>query len=379
MTAVSFVLLETDNDDDEVKVVEHDVTGSSYSPIGSVIGFNRNEAIEHPSGAVSDACDIMALCNDARLIGNDDTSENVDREATPNAQYTIEGEPTEAALLCLVEKLGVLDKKESDAIPPSVLASQNYNFFANRWDKYATLEFDRKRKSMSVLVTRTNGGTSSESKLLVKGAPGMLLKRCTHIQIRDGRIISLSSDVRAKIENTIKSIGGRALRCIGLAMKDGESLDPNLLRENQQYNEILKDPNKFVDIESGLTFVGLVAIRDPPRHGVKESIDLCKQAGIRVIMITGDAKDTAMAIAKDVHIFHHNDTPKEESMRAYEGREFFALPKSQQLQTLKDGNLVICRAEPKDKQVIVKMLQSLDDVPAMTGKFERIEIHSMHK
>ena len=103
MTAVSFVFLESDNDDDEVKVVEHEVTGSSYSPIGSVIGFNRNEAIEHPSGAVSDSCDIMVLCNDARLIGNDDTSENVDREATPNAQYTIEGEPTEAALLCLVE------------------------------------------------------------------------------------------------------------------------------------------------------------------------------------------------------------------------------------------------------------------------------------
>ena len=79
---------------------------------------------------------------------------------------------------------------------------------------------------MSVLVTRTNGGTSPESKLLVKGAPGKLLQRCTHIQIRDGRIISLSSDVRAKIENTIKSIGGRALRCIGLAMKDGESSKP---------------------------------------------------------------------------------------------------------------------------------------------------------
>jgi magnesium-transporting ATPase (P-type) len=181
---------------------------------------------------------------------------------------------------------------------------------------------------MSVLVKERGG---SATKLFVKGAPAMLLRRCTHVKLRDGgQIVPISLEVRDQIEDTIGSIGARALRCIGLAMKDGNSLDPNLLKENQQYNEVLKDSSKFVDIETGLTFVGLVAIRDPPRPGVSESIDLCKQAGIRVIMITGDAKATAVAIAKDVHIFHdENDgnslSSSADDMKAFEGREFFVL------------------------------------------------------
>ena len=318
---------------------------------------------------ITDACDIMALCNDARLIGNDGFTDDDKSGEGSMAQYTIEGEPTEAALLCLVEKLGPKDNSGLDA-KPSTIASQNYQFYANRWDRYATLEFDRQRKSMSVLAKEREG---SETKLFVKGAPAMLLRRCTHVKLRDGHIVPISLEVRNQIEDTIGSIGARALRCIGLAMKDGNSLDPNLLKENQQYNEVLKDSSKFVDIETGLTFVGLVAIRDPPRPGVSESIDVCKQAGIRVIMITGDAKATAVAIAKDVHIFHdENDgdnlSSSADDTKAFEGREFFALPESQQLEVLKADNLVICRAEPADKQRLVKMLQSLGEIPAMTGK-----------
>ena len=269
----------------------------------------------------------------------------------------------------MVEKLGPEDNSESDSrTPASTLASQNYNYFANRWDRYATLEFDRRRKSMGVLITNQGEDLDSVSKLLVKGAPGMLIQRCTHVKLRDGTIIPMSSQIRDQIDDTIGSIGDRALRCIGLALKDGKYLQPNLLKENQDYDNVLKDPSKFADIETGLTWVGMVGIKDPPRAGVLESIDLCKKAGIRVIMITGDAKATAVAIAKDVRIFHNDVSEANNSMKAYEGREFFALPESQQLEELKADNLVICRAEPADKQRLVKMLQSLDEIPAMTGK-----------
>jgi len=140
------------------------------------------------------------------------------------------------------------------------------------------------------------------------------------------------------------------------------------LKENGQYNEMLKDSSAFADIETGLTFVSLVAIKDPPRPGVSKSIDLCKLAGIRVIMITGDAKATAVAIAKDVNILHdRDDTTSETRTNAFESREFFAMPQSRQLEVLKYDNLVICRAEPADKQRLVKILQSLDEIPAMTG------------
>ena len=221
---------------------------------------------------------------------------------------------------------------------------------------------------MGVLITNQGEDLDSVSKLLVKGAPGMLIQRCTHVKLRDGTIIPMSSQIRDQIDDTIGSIGDRALRCIGLALKDGKYLQPNLLKENQDYDNVLKDPSKFADIETGLTWVGMVGIKDPPRAGVLESIDLCKKAGIRVIMITGDAKATAVAIAKDVRIFHNDVSEANNSMKAYEGREFFALPESQQLEELKADNLVICRAEPADKQRLVKMLQSLDEIPAMTGK-----------
>jgi Ca2+-transporting ATPase len=83
-------------------------------------------------------------------------------------------------------------------------------------------------------------------------------------------------------------------------------------------------------------------------------------------MITGDAKATAVAIAKDVRIFKESDSSPDE--RAYEGREFFALPEAKQIEILASGNLVICRAEPSDKQTLVRMLQSqLGEIPAMTG------------
>ena len=352
MTAVSFVTLEGDGE--AINVVEHDVKGSSYNPVGHVTGIGRDETLRLPNGAVSEACRIMALCNDARLIGVDGTEDGT------TAQYMIEGEPTEASLLSLLEKLAPEPVGET-SLKPSQLASEYRGQILNSWHRYATLEFDRKRKSMSVLCSRMDSD-SEEIKLLCKGAPSMLLKRCTHVKLRDGSVIPLTLDLRDKIDSAISSIGNRALRCIGLAVKEGESLEPQLRKEEGSYTEVLKDSSKYESIETGLTFAGIVAIRDPPRDGVAESIDECKQAGIRVIMITGDAKQTAEAIARDVHIFTDQD-----KCPAFEGREFFALPESQQLEVLKTGNLVICRAEPADKQRLVKMLQSLNEIPAMTG------------
>mmetsp|Transcript_33358 Transcript_33358/g.50324 ORF Transcript_33358/g.50324 Transcript_33358/m.50324 type:complete len:301 (+) Transcript_33358:455-1357(+) len=187
--------------------------------------------------------------------------------------------------------------------------------------------------------------------------------------VANGDIVEMSSQLRDKIEASIVSIGDRGLRSIGLAMKDSSSLDPKLFKGSLMFNEILKDSSKLANIESGLTWVGLAGIQDPARLGVAESIDLCKRAGIRVIMITGDAKATAIAIAKDVHIFDSQMDTK-----AFEGREFFALKESQQLEELKSNNLVICRAEPAEKQRLVKMLQSLEEIPAMTGEHHRFMI-----
>lgn len=87
-----------------------------------------------------------------------------------------------------------------------------------------------------------------------------------------------------------------------------------------------------------------------------------------MIMITGDARDTAVAIARDVNILPPASLGHQ--IKAYEGREFFLKPDDEQLQLLKSpGNMVFCRAEPADKQKLIKMLQSLDEISAMTGNF----------
>ncbi len=383
MTAVSFLLVENQDDGGEyVGIVEHNITGYSYNPVGYVDGISREETVSHPLGSISDACDIMTLCNDARLFIKEEEKPSTIDTASVAARFAIEGEPTEAALLCLVEKLGPIINNEESGQTLSylpTLASQNYEYFSRRWDRYATLEFDRKRKSMGVLVAELSASEAKMAvdsernrrcRLLVKGAPGSLLDRCSHAKLRDGCIIPISSEVRDQIESTIISIGDRALRCIALAVKEGDSLDANLLWNHRQYNEILRDSRKYIDIESGLTFVGLVAIKDPPRPGVSKSIDLCKRAGIRIIMITGDAKATAVAIAKDVHIFsEHKD---DATMKAFESREFFAMPHPVQLEILKNDNVVICRAEPADKRRLVKMMQFLGEIPAMTGELQYI-------
>lgn len=262
------------------------------------------------------------------------------------------------------------DNDERDT--PSILASSHVDSWRSKFLRTATLEFNRDRKSMSVLCTSVDNDDGN--RLLVKGAPNLLIKRCTHIKYRDGTVAKLTGDLRRVIEAKTSELATRPLRCLALAVKETEYLDQSLKDHAPDETEgtgdaarkhpLLSDPSKYADIESGLTLCGIVGIKDPARPEVADSIKSCTEAGIRVIMITGDAKDTAIAIAKDVNIFTETqDGP----LKAFEGREFFKKSKEEQLEVLKTGNIVFCRAEPADKQKLIKMLQSLEEISAMTG------------
>lgn len=124
------------------------------------------EIILHPEGAVSDLCQAMALCNDARLIGNLDGGE---------VKFRYEGEPTEAALLVLAEKLGNPCDSET---PPNILVEHNRKIWNGLWTRHKTLEFDRERKCMSVICRSTR---DDRMRLFVKGAPDTMLPRCKFI------------------------------------------------------------------------------------------------------------------------------------------------------------------------------------------------------
>ena len=386
MTAVSLVIMERDGSGPEIaeSVVEHRISGFSYSPIGHVDGVEKNVEIQsNPDGSVADIARVSALCNDAKIVGRvPDTEEDSadagkkkkkNKDADTEKDYERVGEPTEAALCVLAEKLGgsgANSDKSIESTLPSELAAANVDSWRASNPRSATLEFSRDRKSMSVLC-RGDGG-SEGNRLLVKGAPNLLLERCTHVKFRDGTVSRLSGALRREIEEKTTELAVRPLRCLALAVKEEQDLDASLREyvpdeESDRAHPLLSDPSNYRDIETGLTLVGIVGIKDPARPEVADSIAMCSEAGIRVMMITGDARDTAVAIARDVNIFPPLEEAGNDEVKAYEGREFFQKQEAEQLELIKTGNMVFCRAEPADKQKLVKMLQSQDEIPAMTG------------
>ena len=393
MTSVSLIVVEEDNRKRPI-VAEHSIEGYSYNPIGGIDGIAKDgEVVDIPDGAIADVAAVSALCNDAKIVGRAEHADQVENTSTSKRNkkkqedtekdYQRVGEPTEAALCVLAEKIGgMAAPPEGDGTyqkSPAFLASANVLAWREAHPRHATLEFNRDRKSMSVLCEFSKEMNKQKkvksrqagNRLLVKGAPNLLLQRCTHVKTRSGAVVRLSGELKRSIEQKVSEMAARPLRCLALAVKDNDNLESSLRRFAPESegdvakHPLLSKPENYKNIESGLTLVGITGIKDPARPEVADSINLCTKAGIRVMMITGDAKDTAVAIARDVNIFPPEE--KGENIKAFEGREFFHLPEREQLELLKEGNIVFCRAEPADKQKLVKMLQSLHEIPAMTG------------
>lgn len=392
MTAVGLVLLEHEPGGEGI-ISEHSIEGYSYSPMGRIQEISPREVKDNPLGSAADVASVAALCNDAKIVGRD-IDEVVKANESEKAFERV-GEPTEAALCILSEKLGGMSNfVKSDGhtdrsglhFPPSVMASANVDAWRSLHPRLATLEFNRDRKSMSVLCSFPKGDFPSASgirggveprtagnRLLVKGAPNLLLERCTHVKFRDGTVAPLQGALRRGIENKLSEMAARPLRCLALAVKEHHELESSIQSFSPESDDevtqhpLLSNPDNYKTIESGLTLVGVVGIKDPARPEVADSIKDCTKAGIRVMMITGDAKDTAVAIAKDVNIFPSAEEDSKKPLKAYEGREFFNKPEHEQLNILKEDNIVFCRAEPSDKRKLVKMLRSLNEVSAMTG------------
>ncbi|KTG41362.1 hypothetical protein cypCar_00035479 [Cyprinus carpio] len=241
---------------------------------------------------------ICALCNDSSLDFNE-----------TKGVYEKVGEATETALTCLVEKMNVFDT-DVRSLSKIERANACNSVIKQLMKKEFTLEFSRDRKSMSVYCS-PNKARSSSAKMFVKGAPEGVIDRCTYVRVGGSRV-PLTQGIKDKIMSVIKEYGtGRdTLRCLALATRDSP------LKKDEM---ILSDTASFAQYESDLTFVGCVGMLDPPRTEVAASIKLCRHAGIRVIMITGDNKGTAVAICRRIGIFSEED---DVNRMAFTGREF---------------------------------------------------------
>ncbi|WOL01946.1 calcium-transporting ATPase 1, endoplasmic reticulum-type-like [Canna indica] len=321
-----------------------EVDGTTYNPgDGSIRDWPANNM----DANLQMIAKISALCNDASIS----QSEHL---------FVTNGMPTEAALKVLVEKMGLPRGYDTPSFKQGEIlrCCKWWNAMAQR---VATLEFDRSRKSMGVIVKSKSGSNS----LLVKGAVENLLERSAYVQLHDGSVVLLDEKSRTCILNALREMSSNALRCLGFAYKDDLAEFATYDGENHPAHKLLLDPSNYSSIETGLIFVGLVGLRDPPRKEVYKAIEDCRAAGIRVMVITGDNKETAEAICRDIGVFKHDEDLLSKSLT---GKDFMYMSSSDKKTLLRqDGGLLFSRAEPKHKQEIVRLLKEDGEVVAMTG------------
>ena len=238
----------------------------------------------------------------------------------------IQGEATEVAIVQNAFKLGFLKDD-----------------LYNKFPRVSEIPFDSTRKMMTT-IHKINGKYLA----ITKGAPDVLIKKCTHINqetsIDNFRQSDLSNSQTQTIQNENLKMAQKALRVLGVAYKYLENLPAKLDQEV---------------IENNMTFVGLIGMIDPPRPGVKEAINTCRKAGIKTVMITGDHIATAKSIAKELNILKNGE-------KAITGQELDQMTDETLKDEIKNAS-VFARVSPEHKVRIVKAWQKTGAVVAMTG------------
>ncbi|MDI3476763.1 MAG: P-type Ca2+ transporter type [Thermoanaerobacterium sp.] len=232
------------------------------------------------------------------------------------------GDPTEVAIVSVFEKN--LSKKSD---------------LENKYPRAAEIPFDSDRKMMTTI----HKAHDNSYKVITKGAFDNVIERCKYI-LKDGKIENLTDDDKSKIKLENEKLGNNALRVLAISYKNTDNIPEKLSSD---------------DVEKDLIFIGLLGMIDPPREEVKDSVNICKMAGIKPVMITGDHKITAMAIAKELGILNKGDM-------AVTGRELEAMTDDELYKKVKDIS-VYARVSPEHKMRIVKAWQRNNAVVAMTG------------
>ncbi|MBT2292074.1 calcium-translocating P-type ATPase, SERCA-type [Paenibacillus albidus] len=257
----------------------------------------------------------MALCNDSSI----DEDKSDDQSKSGKALI---GDPTETALVDYSLSIGT-DKRELE----------------KRYPRKSELPFDSDRKLMTTIHEMEAG----HYRALTKGAPDVLVSKCSHILIND-ETVPITEEHTRQITASNKSLADEALRVLAFAFRDHGELP------------VSPSPDKT---ETGLVFVGLVGMIDPPRDEVRDAVSVCRAAGIRPVMITGDHRDTAAAIALRLGII-------EDDSSVLTGRELDEISEEDFAKRVSDYS-VYARVSPEHKVRIVKAWKKKGKIVAMTG------------
>lgn len=242
------------------------------------------------------------LCNDSDI-----TSENIEI-----------GDPTEVSLVNYAIKNNI-----------------NYKNLRNVNKRISEIPFDSDRKLMSTL-----NKVNSENIMFVKGAPDVVFSRCKYVLVND-KVVNINDEILDEFKQTNENFSNKALRVLAFATKKVDNDNINL------------------DDENNLTLIGLMAMIDPPRKEVYDAIKCASESGIKTIMITGDHKTTAVAIAKEIKIFKDGDI-------SLTGKELDEID-DDKLDEILEKVSVYARVSPENKIRIVKAWQRKGKICAMTG------------
>ncbi len=285
----------------------YDVTGNGYGPEGKIQNAEGVEAVINP--VITRLVQAAVLCNDASI--------NVDSEG----KYTCIGDPTEGALTTLGLKCS--------------MASADTN---HKFPRLNELPFDSDRKMMT---TYHSGIIDGKIISFTKGAPDVVLSRCT--SYFDGTSEKqMDTEFLKRIEKVNHDFASKAIRVLAFGYRTHESAD-----------------NADFEHEENMTFIGLIGMIDPARSEAKDAIKVCHEAGIRAVMITGDYKDTAVAIADDLNMMG-------EGINAMSGSELDQTTDEQLLDLCEYTN-VYARVSPEHKVRIVESLRKKNHIASMTG------------
>lgn len=286
------------------------VSGTGYAPAGE---FSAEDG--RPVSPAEDlklpmlAC---ALCNDAVIREGEE------------GRYTCIGDPTEGSLVALAAKAGH-ERNTANGLYPRI----------------TELPFDSDRKMMTTYHINV---VREQITSFTKGAPDIVLDRCTHFD-QGGKAVPITEAIRKEILEINHRFASEALRVLALAYRTYGAEDENITADFAH--------------ESDLIFLGLTGMIDPARPEVKDAIRICREAGIRPVMITGDYKDTAVAIARDLGMMD-NDA------KSFSGAELDAITDAE-LENLCETTSVYARVSPDHKVRIVGALQKNDHIASMTG------------
>jgi Ca2+-transporting ATPase len=286
------------------------VTGVGYDPEGEFL--YENEKIDPKNEEIQKLLTAATLCNDAKLEKDTDTE-----------RWIIKGDPTEGALIVTAAKTG-LWKEELEQQQPRI----------------GEIPFSSETKRM----TTVHLVSGKKKTAYMKGAPEILLTKCTKI-FADGKVRKITEEDRTEILKTNEAMATQALRNLGFAFRE------------------LPETTVTIDekIEKDFVFLGIMGMIDPPREEVKDAIYTCRKAGIRVVMVTGDHKLTAVAVAKELNLLGET-----EEGNVLTGEELEKI-NDQQLAEMVEKIVIYARVSPEHKMRIIKAWKSKGQVVAMTG------------